>query len=127
MTEFEKVWNELTDEINKNARAKGFWEDEDWVKELPLSLLERDPLLRAFKSQKLKLMDDEISEAHEAVRSNNPPSVKAEGFNQLEEELADVVIRIMDFGRYHDLDIAGAILKKHQYNLSRPYKHGRKF
>ena len=48
-------------------------------------------------------------------------------FSSLEEELADVVIRIMDYSFGKDLDIAGAILAKMEYNESREYMHGKSF
>ena len=45
----------------------------------------------------------------------------------MEAELADAIIRIMDFAQEYDLNLADAILAKHEYNKSRPYKHGKAF
>jgi NTP pyrophosphatase (non-canonical NTP hydrolase) len=45
----------------------------------------------------------------------------------VEEELADVVIRIMDYAFGHDFDVAGAILAKIEYNKSREFMHGKAF
>lgn len=78
------------------------------------------------KAVKIALMHSELSEALEAVRTGNPQSEKIPEFTLLEEELADVVLRIMNFGGQLGLRIADAILAKDQYNNNRPYKHGGK-
>ncbi len=42
-------------------------------------------------------------------------------------ELADAVIRILNFAAGHGIDIQAAIELKATYNESRPYKHGKAF
>lgn len=44
----------------------------------------------------------------------------------VEAELADAVIRIMDYAHARSLDIAGAIIAKMGYNRTRPMRHGGK-
>jgi len=78
------------------------------------------------KAVKIALMHSELSEALEAVRENNPQSEKIPDFTLLEEELADVILRIMNFGGQLDLRIPEAIIAKDKYNSNRPYKHGGK-
>ncbi|BCV03197.1 MAG: hypothetical protein CM15mV62_710 [uncultured marine virus] len=75
----------------------------------------------------MALMHSEISEALEAMRNGNPSSSQIIEFNSVEEELADVVIRIMDYAFGKDLDVAGAILAKIEYNMDRDYMHGKAF
>jgi NTP pyrophosphatase (non-canonical NTP hydrolase) len=75
----------------------------------------------------LALIHCEVSEALQALRNGNPPDHHCPKFSSLEVELADVIIRIMDYAGERDLDIAGAILAKMEVNRNRPYKHGRKF
>lgn len=41
-------------------------------------------------------------------------------------ELADAVIRILDYCGHVGIDIEKAIEIKHEYNKTRPYKHGGK-
>jgi NTP pyrophosphatase (non-canonical NTP hydrolase) len=41
-------------------------------------------------------------------------------------ELADVILRILCYCGANNIDIEKAILRKHEYNKSRPYKHGGK-
>jgi len=78
------------------------------------------------KGMLIALMHSELSEALEAVRHGNPQSEKIPEFTLLEEELADVVLRIMNFGGQLGLNIADAVLAKDEYNSNRPYKHGGK-
>ena len=74
----------------------------------------------------LMLMVTELAEAMEALRAESPKSVKIPSFSKVEEELADAVIRILDFAGGNGLDIEGALAAKMQYNESRPYRHGGK-
>lgn len=41
-------------------------------------------------------------------------------------ELADVIIRVLEICGYYDIDIGDAVIQKHEYNKSRPYRHGNK-
>lgn len=75
----------------------------------------------------IALMHSELSESLEALRSGNPPSEKIPGYSNLAEELADTVIRILDFAYSKDISLGHVILAKMAHNDGRPYKHGRKF
>lgn len=72
----------------------------------------------------LALMHSEISEALEGYRDGNPPSEKLDGFSQVEEELADLVIRIMDHCAAREFRVAEAVVAKMKYNRKRPVRHG---
>lgn len=55
-------------------------------------------------------------------------TIKVTGTRRLtnmEEELADVVIRVADYCGYKGIDLGRCILAKMGYNRSRPYMHGK--
>ena len=74
----------------------------------------------------LALVHAEVSECLEALREGNPPDKQCPGFSQAEVELADVVIRIMDFCERKGWSLGRAIVAKHEFNKSRPFMHGNK-
>lgn len=73
------------------------------------------------------LFISEIIEAFEDERMGKTESDKLPGFTPLEEEMADLVIRVLTFSQEHKLRLAEAVEAKHAYNLTRPFKHGKKF
>ena len=111
-----KTIRELQREVHETAVEHGWWDDFG-----PGA---------APRLAKLALVHSEISEAVEEVRDGTlhlsyPPdgSGKPEG---MVVELADAVIRIMDLCEALGLDLQDAIDFKHEYNKTRPYRHGGK-
>lgn len=98
----------IAHQAHDNAVAKGFWDP-------PPST----PTLIA-------LMHSELSEALEADRKGNPASEKIPDFSSVEEELADLVIRVLDMSAAQGLRLGEAILAKMEYNRGRPHRHGGK-
>jgi len=104
--------NEWRDKIHQLAVEKGFWEGE-----------------RNF-SEILCLIHSEISEALEEKRSNNSPFYfagvpdKPEGWGV---EVIDALIRILDLCGAFKIDVENVLNAKHEYNKTRPHKHGREF
>jgi NTP pyrophosphatase (non-canonical NTP hydrolase) len=105
---FTKAWNEKATEVHETAKAKGWWD------------VERND------GEIIALMHSELSEALEALRHGNPPDSHIPGFCGTEAELADVVIRIMDYGKGRGLRVAEAVEAKMAYNATRERKHGGK-
>ena len=81
--------------------------------------------------QKLLLAVGEIVEAQEELREGRPlgrvfieTNGKPTGFPT---EIADAIIRLLSIAHDLDIDISAVINQKSQYNLTRPYRHGRAF
>jgi len=104
-----KTLNELSKAIHKNAIDHGFYESGE----------------RAF-AEIIALCHSELSEALEEHRAGQPMEYiscgKPEG---VAVEMADCIIRILDWVGYADIDIDGIIARKMQFNSTRPYKHGK--
>lgn len=129
--------NALEDTIHGIAVDHGWWE-KDPILEKAIQHLRADPETTATAdaleekygkrntAEAIALIHSELSEALEGDRHGNPPSEHIPEFSALEEELADVVIRALDFGKGTNLRVAEAIVAKVAFNESRPYKHGGK-
>lgn len=78
------------------------------------------------KQAKLMMICGEATEVSDALRVGNPVSEKIPGFTSEEEELADIVLRVMDYAAKEGCNVAEAIEAKLKYNTTRPYRHGGK-
>lgn len=78
-----------------------------------------------FKGSRFMLMVTELAEGYESVRKPGPdqhcPDYPGEWV-----ELADTLIRILDYVGKYQIPLAAVMEAKLRVNLSRPYKHGKK-
>jgi len=104
--------NQLAAEIHQLAVEKGWWDDGEG-KTFPEILM---------------LCVSELSEALEAYRDGAPDFHITEGGKPtgINVELADCMIRILDYCGSQEIDIEAVIRAKHEYNKTRPYRHGGK-
>lgn len=113
--------NQLKDEIHQNAVIHGWWEED-----------------RSF-GEIIALCHSELSEALEEYRDDSPmiyysgngtisnvPNELCRKPEGIAIELADCIIRILDYCGKVGIDIENAIRIKHIYNQERPYRHGGK-
>jgi NTP pyrophosphatase (non-canonical NTP hydrolase) len=121
--------NELAKQVHENAIKKGFYEDGQATN----------------MGERIALLHSECSEALEADREGNyyKPDIdliyglqSEENFEMeyklmvkgtFEEEMADIVIRVMDMCAWKGIDLEGHIKAKMRYNKTRPKKHGKKY
>jgi len=106
---FVNLWNGVQETVHDYAISHGFWEGD------------------RNDGECIALCHSELSEALEGLRHDNPPSDHIPEYSAVEEELADLVIRVMDFSQARGYRVAEAIVAKIKFNASRPYKHGKKF
>lgn len=103
--------DQLAFDLHDNAVNKGFWEpntpDNHTV----------------FYLKQLAMIHSEVSEVLEAIR-------KEKGDDKVVEELADILIRVLDLygglvqDEYTALSLESILLEKAQINTNRPRMHG---
>ena len=105
-----KTLNEMAKDIHQSAVNHGFYEGES----------------RSF-GEIIALCHSELSEALEEYRGGKSLEYTENGKPEgIAVEMADCIIRILDWVGYTGADIDGAIARKQAYNVNRPYKHGGK-
>lgn len=129
--------NELAKQVHENAKDHGWWEEKKSFGDI------------------IALCHTELSEAFEEYRNGHEPTElyyfckyhdtrlgcpdkfdgcqygKNNGCNEhkpegIPIELADCIIRILDYCEHEGIDIEQAIKIKHEYNKNRSYRHGNK-
>lgn len=119
--------NELSKQVHQNAKDKGFFEKEKNIGEM------------------LALIHSEVSEALEADRKGKYCTVSINAVNgwvseddfitsfkknvkgTFEEEMADIMIRVMDMCAFKGIDLEAHIKAKMRYNAGREKYHGKKY
>lgn len=132
--------NNLKWAVHETAVEHGWWNDP-----------KTDEPVERNMGEMIALMHSELSEALESYRDSEPylwfkheipesVPVAVGGYSTREKnddgepgkpeglaaEFADVIIRILDTCERLNIPITRALIVKHNYNLTRPYRHGGK-
>lgn len=101
---------EMVDRCYEQAKASGWTE-----KEVPIP-------------EQIALIHSEASEALESYRNREPLSwTTAYGKPQgISSEFADILIRVGHYSRLLGIDLEAEVIRKLEYNATRPYRHGGK-
>lgn len=156
MTAF-PVLTELQAQIGESNRAHGFRQyrdDLDSVSPFVDGMVNealfqsRNNALQREQGNALMLIVSEAAEALEELRDGraanktyypdghnaedsmgnlNGPWVKAGKPEGVPSEIADIVIRCLDFADANGFDLGDILAEKIAYNTGRPFKHGREF
>lgn len=123
---------ELTADINQNAVNHGWWNESrsfgDIIALCHSELSEALEEYRAGKPEVYFMMDayedpafGDYSQETDLELWNGTQKIKGTA-----TEMADCIIRILDWAGKEGIDIESIIEMKHKYNKTRPYRHGNK-
>lgn len=146
-----KSLNQLRDEIHANAKEKGFYDNPKEIGTLLMLIvselaeaLEADRVgyfcdFRGYEERKkysFELKHKQETDVNFMPRSSSSiqssEEIEKEAFeryikNTFEDELADVIIRVLDICGYLDIDIERNVFAKMEYNKTREKMHSKKY
>ena len=131
--------NDAAKEIHQNAVDHGWWEQPRSFGEIiALCHSELSEALEEYRDDRPNVyFEDGCGECLECENRPAFPSLYCVGDAQntckdnrkpegIAVELADCIIRILDYCGKEGIDIDAVLAMKHAYNINRPYKHGGK-
>lgn len=129
--------NEIAKEIHENAVAHGWWdEDRGFPEIVALCHSELSEALEEYRNNRsLEYrrcpydFDVCCTDTTNCERLRNCGGAEKFLFNKPEGiavEMIDCMIRILDWCAKEGVDVEAVLKAKHEYNKTRPYKHGGK-
>ena len=130
--------NEWAKEIHDNAVAHGWWEDDRSLSEILMLIVSElaealeearagRPMVWHMCTYDGKPCDVDDCTAGEDDDGDCAVGRRYEKPEGIAVEVIDALIRILDWCGKEGLDVDALVREKHEYNKTRPYKHGKKF
>lgn len=133
--------NKLGIEIHKNSKVKGFYDDKfNMGEKISLIHSEVSEALEADRKEvyastnlrtKPEWWIEALADKNFSQSLNNDSIFKAQFENLVkdtfEDELADIMIRVMDLAAFKGIDLESHVKSKIRYNSLREHKHGKKY
>ena len=126
--------NKFAAEVHKNAVEHGWWDEERSFGEIiALCHSELSEALEEYRAKRPMVyfvveMDDGKGGTYLAIREDiiSEEDFAGEKPEGIAVELADCIIRILDWCGKEGVDVDALMSLKHEYNKTRPYRHGGK-
>jgi NTP pyrophosphatase (non-canonical NTP hydrolase) len=118
------MFNQLAKEIHEGNKSRGFWESERKLTEVVmLTVCELSEAIEADRAGKWCNDKNVINYLNIPTTETFKENIK----DTVEDEIADAIIRILDFSHKFNIDLDFHIKAKLNYNASRAYKHGKQY
>lgn len=123
--------NEFAKEVHQNAVEHGWWDtNRSFGEIIALCHSELSEALEEHRNGQpnlyVVLHEPGTIMRHQKSTTTDPENFRGLKPEGIATELADCIIRILDYCAYDGIDIEQAIQLKHEYNKTRPYRHGGK-
>lgn len=114
--------NQMRDAVYAWAKSKGWYDKPRTFEEFfPTALINvHGEISELWESFRAGTLDKPCDKAAKMALAGIKP------LTNLEEELADIIIRVLDTSAHLKVDIDSAVNRKHQFNHTCAHKHGGK-
>lgn len=130
-----KTLNEWAAEIHQNAVDHGWWDEPRSFGEIvALCHSELSEALEEYRNQMPLVYCDAIKTNAACMKTEGGCCIGMECLTHFPDrkpeggavEMIDCLIRILDWCGYAGVDVDAVLQAKHEYNKTRPYRHGGK-